>query len=527
MAITERSTVVGVFEHREQAERALEELRRAGFDDDQMGFALRGGDVPDGIRETQADDDTGARAGEGAVTGMVTGGLIGGLLAAGASLLIPGVGPVIGGGILATVLGGAAAGAAAGGLLGALTGMGVPEEEARYYEREFEAGRTIMTVRAGERAGEAAGIMRRYGAYDVERSRTRADAEPSAVIDERRGTTLAEMPSTGTEPHARDMEQERVQAYAAHPQSAALSDTASAAAGALANRAQGAAATSATTRGPAGDHTTRGEPTTPVAGGAPGTPLQRHERSAEMITGTEEDRITAENRDATTEARRAVGSQGHEHEISPDAQGGVGRREQDEGQGMTGPPGRWPVRSDAPQAGKYVEGEEQIATPRAGVARGQTGSGRAGTENAPDAALGRPPYADPGEDLERVGATSGMAPASRMGWADASSAYRQRWQGRQGAAGGGWEEVEPGFRYGHEMASDPRYQGRHWSDVEPGLAGEYRSWSQRQGYRVPDGGWDRAREYAREAWEGVRGGASDERPHRQPGRAPGERGEPA
>jgi uncharacterized protein (TIGR02271 family) len=81
--------------------------------------------------------------------------------------LIPGFGPAIAGGILAATLGGAAIGAAAGGLLGALTGMGVPEEEARYYESEFQAGRIILTVQADGRRDEAINILRRYGAYDA------------------------------------------------------------------------------------------------------------------------------------------------------------------------------------------------------------------------------------------------------------------------------------------------------------------------------------------------------------------------
>jgi hypothetical protein len=76
---------------------------------------------------------------------------------------VPGIGPVLAGGILAATLGGAAVGAAAGGLLGALTAMGVPEEEARYYEREFEACCTIVTVTAPGRAQEAAAVLHRYG----------------------------------------------------------------------------------------------------------------------------------------------------------------------------------------------------------------------------------------------------------------------------------------------------------------------------------------------------------------------------
>jgi hypothetical protein len=67
---------------------------------------------------------------------------------------------------------GALAGAAAGGLLGALAGLGIPEEEARYYEGEFKSGRTLVTVKAGDRYDEAWRILERFGAYDVHHQRT-------------------------------------------------------------------------------------------------------------------------------------------------------------------------------------------------------------------------------------------------------------------------------------------------------------------------------------------------------------------
>jgi len=102
------------------------------------------------------------------LSGAIAGAGIGGLIAAAASLLIPGFGPVVAGGILATVLGGAAVGAAAGGILGALMGLGVPEEEARFYEGEFNEGRILVTVKAGDRYSEARDVLLRNGAYDIE-----------------------------------------------------------------------------------------------------------------------------------------------------------------------------------------------------------------------------------------------------------------------------------------------------------------------------------------------------------------------
>ena len=52
------------------------------------------------------------------------------------------------------------------GLAGTLIGWGIPEEEARYYDSELGAGRTIVTVKADGRADEAWNILMRHGAYD-------------------------------------------------------------------------------------------------------------------------------------------------------------------------------------------------------------------------------------------------------------------------------------------------------------------------------------------------------------------------
>ena len=74
---------------------------------------------------------------------------------------------MLGYGVGSIVVGLAALSVVVGSLLGALTEMGVPEEDARYYETEFRSGRTLVTVRATGRANEALNILRRHGAYDA------------------------------------------------------------------------------------------------------------------------------------------------------------------------------------------------------------------------------------------------------------------------------------------------------------------------------------------------------------------------
>ncbi len=171
---SELQTVIGVFEDQDQVQCAEQSLRSAGFGDEDIGVIMRGqpGNVV-GDRGTKTTDDV--------VTGAVAGGVVGGLLGA-ASLVLPGFGLVLAGGILAMTLAGAATGAVAGGLVGILTGMGLPEDSARYYEQQFQAGRIIVTAKAHGDYGKVYNILRNCGAYDME---TRPPAIDSSVRDDR------------------------------------------------------------------------------------------------------------------------------------------------------------------------------------------------------------------------------------------------------------------------------------------------------------------------------------------------------
>ena len=165
--VREGSMVVGVFEERRQADRAIADLRSAGFSDDQIGIVMRSGEnefTVGGDRPSNESSQVSEGATSGALAGLGLGALAGmGVLAG----MIPVVGPAIAGGTLGVILSNAAAGAGIAGLVGALVGAGIPEEEAHYYQEEFEAGRAIVTVQAGDRTGEAEAILSRDGAYNV------------------------------------------------------------------------------------------------------------------------------------------------------------------------------------------------------------------------------------------------------------------------------------------------------------------------------------------------------------------------
>jgi len=169
MAMRSHSTVVGVFEDHSHAQRAVNELKRMGFTEDQIGVARRGSDEDRGtLAPTDAGDET--YAGEGTAAGLATGAGVGALWGLGIIAgVLPAIGPAIAGGTLAAILSSAAAGAVAAGLGGALIGLGLSKEEAEFYNTEFESGRTVVTVTAPGREQIAESILREYGGYDISR----------------------------------------------------------------------------------------------------------------------------------------------------------------------------------------------------------------------------------------------------------------------------------------------------------------------------------------------------------------------
>ncbi len=167
MTVDKHSTVVGVFQDRAAAQKAVAELRRVGFREDQLGVLSREESSTSG-HTAGVKDKTDSKVAEGAATGVIAGAGVGALWALGiVTLGLPAVGPVIAGGIFASILASAAGTAVAGGLLGALVGLGLPEEHAKYYESEFKSGRTLVTVKAPEKYREAEDILHRLGAYNI------------------------------------------------------------------------------------------------------------------------------------------------------------------------------------------------------------------------------------------------------------------------------------------------------------------------------------------------------------------------
>jgi uncharacterized protein (TIGR02271 family) len=408
MQTSSRSTVVGVFPDRARAERAIDDLKRNGFHDDQIGIAARDAEDREGTIRSSGEDKGGDAAG-GAAGGAVTGGVVGGVLGALAAGLIPGIGPVIAGGLLAGVLGGAAVGAAAGGLIGALTGMGVSEDDARYYDEEFRGGRTLVTVKADGRYDEARSILHSHGGYDAE---SRGEVSGTTATTRR---PMTETRSAGASTESVQLKQEELRA----------------------GKETVEAGTVGVEKDVVSERRTMDVPVTREEAVVERHPVDRHPADS-PISDREEIEVPL-----------------REERVTVDKQ---------------------PVVYEEVEVGKRtVQDTEQV-------------SGEVRREVA---------------DIKGVDdrTTRGTTMSS---WDEVSPTYQQRWQQRYGTSGGRWSDYEPGYRYGYEMANDPRYRNRSWTEVEPEYRSQYSDWARRGGYSSDPSAWDKIREHARDAWEDAR-----------------------
>jgi uncharacterized protein (TIGR02271 family) len=155
-------TAVGYFHDRPAADRAYDALVRAGFARDDVSVLGRGAEGKSGLVDADTGEDV--SAGQGAVTGGIAG-----LLLGAAAMLIPGIGPIVAVGPLAAALAGAVTGGVTGAVVGGITAglvhLGVPEEEARYYDERIRQGGYLVSVRTDDtRYAEARRILEAQGA---------------------------------------------------------------------------------------------------------------------------------------------------------------------------------------------------------------------------------------------------------------------------------------------------------------------------------------------------------------------------
>ena len=170
------SVVSAVFDNREEARRAVTELRSAGIPDEAISLVGR----PDDEDEIHDDQDG---ASKGSVAGAVAGGGVAGALLGVAALAIPGVGPLAAAGAIAAsaVPTAAAVGAAAGATGGAIARMlsdhEVEGRDAEYYEEHIGRGGIFVSVdtRLAQVTAESAQIiLERCGGHSASNPRAMA-----------------------------------------------------------------------------------------------------------------------------------------------------------------------------------------------------------------------------------------------------------------------------------------------------------------------------------------------------------------
>lgn len=158
---TATRTVVGVFSSRDAAERAIQDLRSAGYRDDQIGMVGRDIKIK-GLRHDTEETNAEEGLAVGAVVGTAAGAAVGvGILAG----VIPVIGPAIVAGTFGTILSNALAGAAVAGVAGALIGWGIPDEDAQFYEDEVKSGRYLVTVNT-DNGADPRPILAQHGGYE-------------------------------------------------------------------------------------------------------------------------------------------------------------------------------------------------------------------------------------------------------------------------------------------------------------------------------------------------------------------------
>ena len=151
MATTDnRPLVTGTFHDAESADQAYSHFRERGYTDDDI-HVIMSKDTKERYYDRNPSEvkiEQGSKAmegaGAGAAIGGTTGGIIGALAGVGGAVILPGIGAVAG--PLAGALAGAGAGGAAGSLVGALVGAGIPEDQAKLYDKDVDNGGIVLGV---------------------------------------------------------------------------------------------------------------------------------------------------------------------------------------------------------------------------------------------------------------------------------------------------------------------------------------------------------------------------------------------
>ncbi|MBD2245220.1 hypothetical protein [Nostoc sp. FACHB-888] len=174
MTLPEQKRSIGVFHNDSDAQKALTELKTAGFPMDKVSV-LGPNASSDEIVEAAGNKGNVENQGDQiARAGTISGGALGGLVGVVAgltALTIPGLGAIVAGGAaanaLATTLVGTAVGATAGGLVGGMSSLAIPAQRVEAYKDQLSRGGYLVMVEGSEDdIGRAEVILSRGGIQD-------------------------------------------------------------------------------------------------------------------------------------------------------------------------------------------------------------------------------------------------------------------------------------------------------------------------------------------------------------------------
>jgi hypothetical protein len=172
-------TIAGQFPERRMAERAIAELRSAGFDPNRKSIVEMEREAMGPLPGDAVKRFTG-----GSLLGIVIGAVVGAIVGLIVAALVAGSGRWT----LVAAIVCAVAGACIGWLVVGSGASGVPIEEAEYRRERIEQGRVLLTMDAQGRDAEAREIMRRSGARGVESDA--ADGRTAPSPDFRQGASM-------------------------------------------------------------------------------------------------------------------------------------------------------------------------------------------------------------------------------------------------------------------------------------------------------------------------------------------------
>jgi len=154
-------TLVALFAHPVDAERAITRLLQSGIPSQQIGYLQP--------LDARQEKNPAKGAVEGMAVGATSGAIIGEILAVAAVGLIPAIGPAVAAGALLSALwAGPLTGAVSGAVVGGLIGADLASEEEPYFIQEIKAGRTLVSVNVENDESAPAAVLRDSSALEVD-----------------------------------------------------------------------------------------------------------------------------------------------------------------------------------------------------------------------------------------------------------------------------------------------------------------------------------------------------------------------